>query len=337
MKRHHGFTLVELLATIAIIGLLVTLLLPAVQSARESARRTVCANRLRQIGIALNGFGSQFGTLPGGTSHFNGPPSAADLAEYRLLTGGTAWSPWNWMTQLLPRLEQRSLYDQLDFNTVWNSGANLTAARTPLPELACPSDSRSSSPLFGTTWNAMALWYVGCYGPVMLDCYAPYATPAAIFCNSTNNAWCGNTIHNVGLGSGVFYRGPRPLSLARIRDGMSMTIAAGETLPYDWWRYNAVMNSNFPMASLAIPLNGPLSSTAANSGGGGAGQWTLCETAGFKSDHPLAVNFVFCDGSVRTVTATIDYKVQCALGTYRGSAQPTTKVADAVMPSESDL
>jgi prepilin-type N-terminal cleavage/methylation domain-containing protein len=68
-ERRAGFTLVELLATIAIVGLLVALLLPAVQSARESARRVACANPLRQIGIALNGFNSQFGSMPGATSY----------------------------------------------------------------------------------------------------------------------------------------------------------------------------------------------------------------------------------------------------------------------------
>jgi prepilin-type N-terminal cleavage/methylation domain-containing protein/prepilin-type processing-associated H-X9-DG protein len=337
--RRTAFTLVELLATIAIVGLLVALLLPAVQSARESARRVTCANRLRQIGIALNGFNSQFGSMPGATSYFGGPPTAADLAEIQRNTGGIPHSPWNWLTQLLPLLDQKNLYDRLDFAAVWTSGGNLTAARTPLPELACPSDPKSSAPLFGTSANAMALWYVGCYGPVMLDCYAPYATQAAIFCDSGNNRWCGNTGHNGGLMSGIFSRASRPLAVARIRDGMSMTIAVGETLPFDWRVYNAAMTPNFPMATLAIPFNTPLSSVAANSGGniGGSQPWTLCETTGFKSAHPMAVNFVFCDGSVRTLPATIDYKVQCALGTYRGSTQPTASVADAVLPSESDL
>ena len=337
-RRRTAFTLVELLATIAIVGLLVALLLPAVQSARESARRAVCANRLRQIGIALNGFSAQFGTMPGGTSFINGA-TPADVADIQRVTGGVNASPWNWLTQLLPLLDQKNIYDRLDFTLGWASGGNLAAARTPLPELACPSDPKSSAPLFGTSVNAMALWYVGCYGPVMLDCYAPYAPQAAIFCDPANNRWCGNIGHNGGLVSGIFSRSPRPLAVARIRDGMSMTIAVGETLPFDWRVYNAAMNPNFPMATLAIPFNTPLSSVASTSGGniGGSQPWTLCETTGFKSAHPMAVNFVFCDGSVRTLASTIDYRVQCALGTYRGSTQPTASVADAVLPSDSDL
>ncbi len=117
-----GFTLVELLVVIAIIGILVALLLPAIQAAREAARRMTCSNNLKQMGLALQSYHDV---------HKKFPPS---------ITRATGWS---WGTHILPQLEQQALYDGLDITTPWDERDldKLELARTVLPFYLCPSDA----------------------------------------------------------------------------------------------------------------------------------------------------------------------------------------------------
>jgi prepilin-type N-terminal cleavage/methylation domain-containing protein/prepilin-type processing-associated H-X9-DG protein len=123
-RESRGFTLIEVLVVIAVIGLLVALLLPAVQAAREAARRMQCANNLKRIGIALHGYHDAVGSLPWG----EGPDN---------------WNNWSAHVMLLPYLEQGGLYNALDF-VDW-AGApgnelNSTVQRATLAVLVCPSD-----------------------------------------------------------------------------------------------------------------------------------------------------------------------------------------------------
>jgi prepilin-type N-terminal cleavage/methylation domain-containing protein len=121
--RRRAFTLVELLVVIAIIGILVALLLPAVQAAREAARRASCMNNLRQVGLALHTYHDQFDILP--------PPRIAPPVH-------------NWVTLILPQFEQGNVHSIYRFDLAWNDPQNQPAITTPLKVLICPSATGGS-------------------------------------------------------------------------------------------------------------------------------------------------------------------------------------------------
>ncbi len=126
-RRPRGFTLIELLVVIAIIGILVSLLLPAVQSAREAARRNECQNHLKQVALALHSYHDLHSCLPSG-SIVRGPSF-------------TPLSGWGWGAMVLPALEQSALYARCDFSAHNAVGANRDAIRVTLPVMRCPSDT----------------------------------------------------------------------------------------------------------------------------------------------------------------------------------------------------
>ena len=155
---HGGFTLVELLVVIAIIGILIALLLPAVQSAREAARRTQCSNVVKQLGLAVLNYESAKKQLPNSTR-----------------PGGSTTAPRiSGFTLILPYIEEATLYQGYDFTLNWSAttgtgGANLAITKTVLPQLMCPSDGADTKRLDAdpqnNPWNAI----VACtdYSPVI--------------------------------------------------------------------------------------------------------------------------------------------------------------------------
>lgn len=128
LRRRSGFTLIELLVVIAIIAVLIALLLPAVQQAREAARRTQCRNNLKQIGLAFHNFEGSFGYVP---TSLRPPSNVAGSAEQSRVSV---------LTDLLPYIDQAAIFNQYQKSINWNSGTNAALSATPIPAFMCPSD-----------------------------------------------------------------------------------------------------------------------------------------------------------------------------------------------------
>jgi len=193
--RPRGFTLIELLVVIAIIAVLIALLLPAVQSAREAARRLQCTSNLKQIGLALHGYHDAYETFPAGgwIVLFNQP-----------LTNNMNIG---WSASVLPWLEQRPLYDALNLNYPYNDPTNATAGHIVLQVYLCPSEPRRSNwnRAPGDSFDYADADYGGMYGP-----------RALVSPTDRNEPPRGVMIYN------------RNITLAQITDGSSMTIQIGE-------------------------------------------------------------------------------------------------------------
>src|SRR5262245_39227545 len=191
-RRRLGFTLVELLVVIAIIGILTALLLPAVQAAREAARRTQCSNNLKQLGLALHNHHDRLGYLPPGYSDRN-PDSNSD-ASFDQGPG------WGWAAFVLNELEQGTIYDRIDFTQ--NVGAG-TIAQTFLPAHWCPSDQKLRTFAAGGTGTILA--------------QGNYIAVSGIE----------ETAEYPGNNTGPFLRNSR-FTFADITDGLSNTLFVGE-------------------------------------------------------------------------------------------------------------
>jgi prepilin-type N-terminal cleavage/methylation domain-containing protein/prepilin-type processing-associated H-X9-DG protein len=308
--RSRAFTLVELLVVIAIIGVLVALLLPAVQAAREAARRIKCANHLKQIGIGLHNYESTYQTLPWGNAY---PKVLA--------------SP-SWAASVLPFVEAQAHYESFDFNQNLNSAANARAVTTRVSIYQCPSDPATRNPIlfarctccsFGQAYNSMGLWYAGSAGPV-------WPGEPCVFCPTTSasdtNFCCqGSNYGQDANGPGMFYRWSANVRLKDATDGLSNVIMVGETLPATSIHI-AAFTHNLSTCVTNIPMNQmpTVAQTPVDGDADGALHTKNPHTRmqGFKSLHPGgAVQFCFADGAVRVLRANMDYKTYCNLGNRR--------------------
>jgi prepilin-type N-terminal cleavage/methylation domain-containing protein/prepilin-type processing-associated H-X9-DG protein len=209
LRLRRGFTLIELLVVIAIIAVLIALLLPAVQSAREAARRIQCTNNLKQVALASHNYASSNGTFPLGIS--NNPQGAPGAPAY-----GSTWSSFGFHALMLPYLEQGPIYNSVNFS--WGPWVNNdTANNAVIASLLCPSDPGAQ----GGVWNtAHTNSYNASYG----------ATTTQL------NTWGNNcnTANYIGCvlpdqSSGVFTYGIA-YGFQAVTDGTSNTVAFAEKL-----------------------------------------------------------------------------------------------------------
>jgi prepilin-type N-terminal cleavage/methylation domain-containing protein/prepilin-type processing-associated H-X9-DG protein len=304
-NKKHGFTLVELLVVITIIGILIALLLPAVQAAREAARRMQCSNNLKQFGLALHTYQSAFSMFPISSSVW-GPRSPANGK--------------GWIVSILPQMENQSLFDQFvpGFAGAFDlsSGSGMMnplcreALKTRLPVLECPSDPSvqktskdfHEAPGTGIGWQgteAAQTSYKGVLGNNILS------NPLSAFLAG------GPECLGLGHCTGILYRDTYwdgGVSIDRITDGTSNTFMVGEDIP-EQNSFSIAYYGNCDYDTCDIPLNymdDPL----------GPGYWP--NVMGFRSRHPDGANFCLADGSVTFVNQTIEGTLYRALGTKAG-------------------
>jgi prepilin-type processing-associated H-X9-DG protein len=322
--RPVGISLLEVVVTVAIAGVMMSLLLPAIQRAREAARRAQCANNLRQVGLAALGFHSAQGTFP--------PARTGNPA------GGAAWGH---LVCLLPLLDQRPVFEKIDFAKPADDPANSAVARIPMPVLRCPAD-------FDRMTNAA--------DPLALAGYTRtnYRGNGG---NNTGGLAAGGSENN----NGVFVAGKR-VGVNQILDGPGSTALYSEgvlgdgdnnqcSVPGDWFaispadsscgavaaaarttargtgpaaqfsyagntfvsgdytasRYNHVLRPN--SISVAVVSPGGDMAAAINSG---------VQATSASSRHPGGVNLVLVDGSTRFISNDVDLQIWRGLGSIAG-------------------
>lgn len=332
-KTRIAFTLVELLVVIAIIGILIALLLPAVQAAREAARRSQCTNNLKQIGLAITNYESAKKKYPqvrnsdGAESNTCKPCS--QLPSNLRLQGTSAF------VLILPFLEENGLYSMAKVEAdglwywgtdstlwqAWQDAARIQMVETRPPVLACPSDQ--SEPNFNAQ-DAKAYWDLT--DPNNSSRIVRPAVSSYSLCNGTlgpvdngTQVKCGNT--------GMFVQ-CIPRQRRHLTDGTSKTFAVGEIQGADTthggnvWTVGERLGSN--MRTTVNPINTPVPTSPLPAGypytyrTDSVAGVTVYRTAAFGSKHPGGANFVFADGHVVFVNENIDLQIYRAASTIAG-------------------
>jgi prepilin-type N-terminal cleavage/methylation domain-containing protein len=296
--QNRGFTLVELLVVIAIIGILIGMLLPAVQQVREAARRIQCANNVRQVGLALMNYES---------AHMHLPSGWTTVSDFQPLEE----PGWGWSAELLPFVEQNNIFKQIDLNVSIDAAAHHDVIQLRIPVYMCPSDpaeevqnmdvhledddhddddhdhmlayihgddedDHSHEELFASRSN-----YSGMFGSGSLDDFP-------------------------GRGNGAFFANSE-LPLAEFRDGLSNTIIVAERTnehgPISW--IGMVPELEEAAARIVGAADHPLSDDHGH-------------LEDFGSNHPGGINVVLGDGSTHFINEDISFNVYQNLATRAG-------------------
>jgi len=306
MRKRAGLTLIEVLVVVGVIGLLAALILPAVQSAREAARRAQCVNNLKQLVLAAQGYHGSMGSFP-----------SCLYLHPAYSKAGRAWNNAGWLALMLPQLDQQPLYSAINFEIMWGSTPvtgpwgtawsprlygeqNATVRAAVVDTFVCPSDpsprvdALNADEVMGR--EAAGTSYVGNVGSNCLD-------------RAVNGFPCADPmLGDLTGGNGVYWRHGSRVSAAEVTDGLSNTFMAGEqVMAASQW--NAWVHANQSLASTALPLNYAPPQGMTN--------WVW--TYSFRSRHPGGANFGLCDGSVRFVKDSVAFGVYQALNT-RASA-----------------
>lgn len=301
-KHRAGFTLVELLVVIAIIGILVALLLPAVQAAREAARRMQCTNNIKQLALACHNYHDTYKTFPPNHIFSGSTPARSRNTE-----------GWGWGALILPYMEQQSLHDDLEVgqtslvHLLTNKGAAvLPLLQSRIPSMTCPSDSNVNEPLthrnrhfgggVGTRAAGLGNW---------LPAASNYMSSRGMRNNNQTNVT--NDTHGM-------FMGIRAVKLRDVLDGTSNTFLIGErdTIICRGGTWVGVRNPRgngsrgfyYNTANCRVILNSPDPPFRWNSRVG-------C-SEGFSSMHPGGAMFALADASVRFISDTIEIR-PCSL------------------------
>ncbi|RLS55651.1 MAG: DUF1559 domain-containing protein [Planctomycetota bacterium] len=321
-RKSSGFTLIELLVVIAIIAVLIALLLPAVQQAREAARRTQCKNNLKQIGLALHNYESAMRVFP---------PSRINISSPRFQI--------SWVVMCLPYMDQAPMYNLYNANLNWYDPANDSVTTNFLETMVCPSTGGArtipSAALYtnisGGTRTDTPLWAPADYGSV----------------NAVRNAFnvvSGGTSWSVKEMDGALGRGPQGVRMAQITDGTSNTIMVAEDAgrPNLWVNKQVTNNPKSGAASgtawtedgwgwadinagFSLDGSGPTGVNNATASNGtttiqGACLVNCSNDSELYSFHVGGVQALLCDGSVRFISENTSGTTLSALAT-RGNSE----------------
>jgi prepilin-type N-terminal cleavage/methylation domain-containing protein len=317
MERYsckRGFTLIELLVVIAIIGILVSLLLPAVQQAREAARRTQCRNNLKQYGLAIHNYHDVYNQFPLGA----GGPAGSRLPRL------------TWQVRILPYMDQVNVYDRIDFNIDFRrqpiEPGRILWAVSP-PYIRCPSDDFPDIRGSGTGARAQTN-YGGSLGSQNVD------SPDQSICHpfstfELKTTRFGQTCDKL-LISGIFSFGCASIKISDVTDGTTNTLMVGEVLPgcvpvsdnqagswiNTWGNLFSIgggVSTITPMNEMTSCVN---STQISDPNCVWPAQWQthMQYGYGFKSKHAGGAQFTMGDGSVRFISETIDHQLFQFLG-----------------------
>ena len=277
MSERPAFTLIELLVVVAIVGVLVGLLLPAINAARELARQTQCANNLAQLGLALRSYAATHDVYPPGVVNDSGPIQNTPTRYH-----------FGWITQILPFVGHKNLARRFDPGVSLYHPANLTARQYLVDALACPNDAGLAGPRSAGTGALTS--YAACHHHIE----APIDTD--------------NT--------GVFFLNSKVCD-DDIVDGLACTIFVGEKLNNTadlGWASGTRATLRNTDALLNPVIAARLAVLPAPGATGQAGARLTLFVGGFDCLHPTGANFLFGDGSVRQIEHRIDRHVYQCLG-----------------------
>ncbi len=286
-RRARGFTLIELLVVIAIVAILISLLLPAVQQAREAARRSQCKNNLKQFGLALHNYHERMKCFP---------PGYLSLVN---VAGDDTGSGWGWGAFLLNDLEQKPLYRTINFNKDVGDLANAIPRAQFLPAFFCPSDRQQER--FTVKDNS---------GTVLGD--LAHANYVAVNGN-------GGVSDSAATNDGAFLEN-RCLKHSSFIDGLSSTFFIGErcsSMSYVTWA-GAMTGGTVPSLRDPLAVEKAAALILGHCGPHLPNNPDVTDADALASSHTSTVHFLMGDGSVHTISSNISVQIYDALATRQG-------------------
>ena len=290
----HGFTLIELLVVIAIIGILIAILLPAVQAAREAARRSQCANNFKQVALAIHNYNDVAATFPSGLFMWN------TVAPCSIPPGArSSYTGWGWGTFVLPYLEQETTFKQMNFNEGAITGPmSFKTSAIFVNSYLCPSDPQ------GDELTAMTNAGQNGDGPNE-DCAKTNMAGVADSVDWT----CDVNGYPTWKGDGVLFNASR-IRFTDVVDGTNQTLLVGEVIGIGPQTYQGFPWVTWDILHTANGINTAVRNRPST-------VWDVTKMS-FSSFHPGGCYFANCDGSVRFVNDTISQIVLKALTTRSG-------------------